>query len=213
MLTIRPFTFNPFEENTYVLSDSTSECIIVDPGCYTLEEKRELEQYIAKNGLKPVRILLTHAHIDHILGNNFVTGKFNVPIQMSAIEIGLLQAAGTYGQMWGIEMEPSPDPTLFVEEGIDISFGKTFLKSIFTPGHSPGSFSFLHEESKSLLSGDVLFMQSIGRTDLPGGNYETLIRSIKEKIFTMDDDVVVYPGHGPATTVGEERLSNPFLTE
>ena len=211
MLNIRSFTFNPFEENTYVISDDTLECIIIDPGCYSLEEKRELERYIASNNLKPVKILLTHAHIDHILGNNFVAGKYNIPIQMSSIETALLLAAPEYGKMWGIAAEHSPEPVLFVKEGIEITFGKTTLKTIFTPGHSPGSFSYYHEETKNLFSGDVLFMQSIGRTDLPGGDYETLIRSIKEKILLLEDEIVVYPGHGPSTTIGEERENNPFI--
>ncbi len=211
MFKIRPFTFNPFEENTYVISDETSECIIIDPGCYNIDEKRHLEQYIATNNLKPVRILLTHSHIDHILGNNFLTGKYNIPIQMSAIEIPLLKAAPEYGKMWGIDCESSPEPSMFVTEEDEIKFGASTLKSIFTPGHSPGSFSFYHGPTKSLFSGDVLFMQSIGRTDLPGGNYETLLKSINERLFSLDDDVIVYPGHGPATTIGEERRSNPFL--
>jgi glyoxylase-like metal-dependent hydrolase (beta-lactamase superfamily II) len=211
MLTVQPFTFNPFEENTYVISDETSECIIIDPGCYEPAEKRELEHYITSMNLKPVKILLTHAHIDHILGLNFVTGRWNVPIQMSAIETGLLKAAPEYGKMWGIATEPSPEPELFIEEGVEISFGKIILIPIFTPGHSPGSFSFLHKQSKNLFAGDVLFQQSIGRTDLPGGDYDTLIKSIKEKILTLGDDVIVYPGHGPSTTVGEERKHNPFL--
>jgi hydroxyacylglutathione hydrolase len=211
MLKIQSFPFNPFEENTYILSDETSECIIIDPGCYTAEEKQELDEYISNNKLKPVKILLTHAHIDHILGNRHVAVKYSIPIQMSAIEVQLLKAASEYGKMWGIETEPSPEPTLFVEEGKEIKFGNTVLKPFFTPGHSPGSFSYLHEQSKNLFSGDVLFMQSIGRTDLPGGNYETLMRSIHEKLLILNDDIVVYPGHGPATTIGEERNSNPFL--
>ncbi len=211
MLNIKSFTFNPFEENTYVVSDDTLECLIIDPGCYNLEEKRELEGYIASNNLIPVKILLTHAHIDHILGNNFVSSKYNIPIQMSSIETALLLAAAEYGKMWGIAAEPSPEPVLFVEEGIKITFGKSNLRSIFTPGHSPGSFSYYHEETKNLFSGDVLFLQSIGRTDLPGGDYETLIRSIQDKIFSLDDDVTVYSGHGPTTTIGYERKNNPFL--
>ena len=211
MLKIKSFTFNPFEENTYVISDESSECIILDPGCYSMEEKREIENYIFSNKLKPVKILLTHAHIDHILGNNFITGKYGIPIQMSSIETALLKAAPEYGRMWGIEAEPSPDPELFVQDGIDIKFGETVLKTIFTPGHSPGSFSYYHVETKNLFSGDVLFMQSIGRTDLPGGDYETLIRSIKEKFFRLDDEVIVHSGHGPFTTIGSERRHNPFL--
>ena len=211
MLTIKSFTFNPFEENTYILSDDTLECIIIDPGCYSQEEKREVEEYIIANHLNPVKILLTHAHIDHILGNNFLSGKFNIPIQMSSIETALLLAAPEYGKMWGVAMEPSPEPALFIKEGIDVTFGNTKLNTIFTQGHSPGSFSFYHKETKNLFSGDVLFMQSIGRTDLPGGDYETLIQSINEKILCLDDEVIVYSGHGPATTIGNERKSNPFL--
>ena len=211
MLTIKSFTFNPFEENTYIISDNSFECLIIDPGCYSPDEKKLLAEYIGANNLKPVKILLTHAHIDHILGNNFIAGRYHIPIQMNAIEVALLKAAPEYGKMWGIVAEPSPEPSLFVEEGKDIIFGNTTLKAIFTPGHSPGSFSYFHEKSKTLLSGDVLFMQSIGRTDLPGGNYETLIKSIKEKLFRLEDDIIVYPGHGPTTTIGEEKLNNPFL--
>ena len=211
MLNIKSFTFNTFEENTYVISDDTLECLIIDPGCYSLEEKRELERYIASNNLIPVKILLTHAHIDHILGNNFVSGKYNIPIQMSSIETSLLEAAPEYGKMWGISAEPSPKPALFVKEGIEIIFGKSSLRAIFTPGHSPGSFSYYNEKTKNLFSGDVLFMQSIGRTDLPGGDYETLIRTIEEKILSLEDDVIVYSGHGPSTTIGNERKNNPFL--
>ncbi len=209
---IQPFTFNPFEENTYLLYDDSQECIIMDPGCYSKEEKQSLVHYITANKLKPVRILLTHAHIDHILGNNFLAGKYSLPIQMSNIEIDLLKAGPQYGMMWGVEMEPSPEPTMFVEEGDDITFGNTTLKTFFTPGHSPGSFSYYHPETKSLIAGDVLFMQSIGRTDLPGGDYDTLMKSIKEKLLLLDDDVNVYPGHGPATTIGAERIHNPFLS-
>lgn len=208
---IQTFTFNPFEENTYVISDESKECVIIDPGCYTREEKREIQQYIENEGLIPVKILLTHAHIDHVLGNNFLTGKYNIPIQMSFIETDMMQAAVEYGKMWGIAVEPSPSPQIGVSEPEEVTFGKTKLKAFFTPGHSPGSFSYLHTESKNLFSGDVLFMQSIGRTDLPGGDYQTLINSITEKLLVLDDDIVVYPGHGPATTIGAERRMNPFL--
>ncbi len=213
MISVQAFTFNPFEENTYVVSDETGECIVIDPGCYSTEEKQLLAKFISDNKLRPVKILLTHAHIDHILGNNFITGKYNIPIQMSIIETALLQAATEYGKMWGIEAEPSPAPALFIEEGTEVRFGNTRLKTIFTPGHSPGSFAFLHDESKTLFSGDVLFMQSIGRTDLPGGDFPTLMKSIIEKVMTLDDNITVFPGHGPSTTIGEERSNNPFLQD
>jgi hydroxyacylglutathione hydrolase len=209
----QPFTFNPFEENTYVLYDETMECIIVDPGCYSESERKQLVDFIETNGLKPVRILLTHTHIDHILGNNFLIGKYNLPIQMCFIETQMLHAAREYGHMWGIDVEPSPDPEMPVLETKEITFGNTTLVPLFTPGHSPGSFSYLHRESKNLFSGDVLFMQSIGRTDLPGGDYAMLIKSIREKLLVLDDDIKVHPGHGPSTTVASERKHNPFLQD
>lgn len=211
MLKIELFTFNPFGENTYVLSDETNQCVIVDPGCYTMDEKEELSRYIADNGLKPVKILLTHAHIDHVLGINYLTGKYNLPIVMNEIEVELLRSAAVYGQMWGIQVEPSPEPTSFLKEGDIFNFGNCNFEVYFTPGHSPGSLCFLHRESLQLLAGDVLFNESIGRTDLPGGNFETLERSIKEKLYTMDDKVIVYPGHGPSTTIGHEKQHNPFV--
>ena len=213
MLKINSFTFNPFQENTYVLSDETNQCIIVDPGCYTPEEKSELANFIDSNGLKPVKILLTHAHIDHVLGINFLAGKYDLPIVMNAIEIELLKSAGVYGQMWGVQVEPSPEPTEFLKDGDVFTFGNIELEVFFTPGHSPGSLSYFHRPSKQLLAGDVLFNGSIGRTDLPGGNFETLEKSIRSKLYTLEDDVIVYSGHGPTTTLGREKRSNPFVNE
>ena len=187
MLSVRPFTFNPFIENTYVLYDETKECVIVDPGCYELSEKQELAGFIEENGLTPVAIYLTHAHIDHILGNNFIVGKYDIPIYMSKIETELLKSAFVYGEMWGIKVEPSPDATYFIEEGKELKFGNTTLEVFFTPGHSPGSYSFLHSPTNQLFSGDVLFNGSIGRTDLPGGDFDVLEKSILEKIYVLSD--------------------------
>jgi hydroxyacylglutathione hydrolase len=206
------FTFNPFEENTYVLYDETGECIIIDPGCYEDFEKKKLSDFIEKHKLQPVKILMTHAHIDHMLGNNYLTARYDITIQLSFIETPLLNAAPEYGRMWGIEAEPSPEPEINVEEKHNITFGNNTLIPFFTPGHSPGSFSFLHKESGNLFSGDVLFKQSIGRTDLPGGNQHILFRSIREKLLILDDKIKVHPGHGPSTTIGEEKVSNPFIT-
>ncbi len=211
MLKIDTFTFNPFSENTYLLSDDSGECVIVDPGCYTAEEKEELSRSIEEKSLKPVKILLTHAHIDHILGNNYLAGKYNIPIVMNALEIDLLQAAKVYGEMWGIIVEPSPAPELFLKEGDIFSFGHTKLEVIFTPGHSPGSFSYFDRSTNQLLAGDVLFQESIGRTDLPGGSFPELERSIQDKLYLLPENAIVYPGHGPTTTIGHEKKANPFV--
>ena len=211
MLKINKFTFNPFGENTYVLSDDSNECVIVDPGCYSEEEKRTLSDFITSNSLRPVKILLTHAHIDHVLGNNYLTGKYGIPIVMNQIEEKLLNDAPIYGQMWGIEMEPSPSPSTFIREGDIFEFGESKLEVFFTPGHSPGSLCFLHHESRQLIAGDVLFLESIGRTDLPGGDFEVLTKSIREKLYTLNPEIIVYPGHGPSTTIGHEKKNNPFV--
>jgi hydroxyacylglutathione hydrolase len=211
MIQIHSFTFNPFQENTYILSDETRKCVIIDPGCYTAEEKKEFSDYISKNNLEPVKLLLTHAHIDHVLGNNFISGKYKLEIEMNEIEKDLLKSADIYGQMWGINVEPSPAPSVFLKEGNEVSFGNSVLEILFTPGHSPGSICFYNRDQKFAIAGDVLFLGSIGRTDLPGGDYNTLIESIHQKVFTLGDDFKIYPGHGPATTIAHEKQYNPFV--
>ena len=210
---VQSFTFNPFQENTYVLSDDTQQCIIVDPGCYTPPEKQELSAYIASIQLQPCRLVNTHAHLDHILGNNYVSGLYKLSLEMHDADTAILKAAPVYGEMWGIHAEPSPDPSVLLKEGDTVTFGQTSLKVLFTPGHSPGSICLYAEKEGILIAGDVLFRESIGRTDLPGGDYDTLIRSIREKLFVLPDDVRVFPGHGPDTTIGYERRNNPFLVE
>jgi hydroxyacylglutathione hydrolase len=212
MLQISCITFGPFQENTYILYDETQECAVVDPGCYTREEKNELVSFIEKHGLKPVKILLTHSHIDHVLGNAFLAEKYGIPIEMNEIDLPGLRAVPVYGQQYGIYADPSPEPSVFLNECDITTFGSSSLEVLFTPGHSPGSICFFSKEAESVISGDVLFYGSIGRTDLPGGNYQTLISSIKTKLFPLGDNVKVYSGHGPATTVGFEKKSNPFLT-
>jgi hydroxyacylglutathione hydrolase len=212
MIKIASFTFNPFEENTYLLFDETKECAIIDPGCHSVEEKQTLAQFIEAENLKPVKLLLTHSHIDHILGNNFVAGKYNLKPEVNELELPMLQNAKMIGQMYGIEVEPSPEPEIFLAEGNTVRFGNSELQVLFTPGHSRGSICFYNAEDKFVIAGDVLFNESIGRTDLPGGDYNTLIKSIREKLFNLPDDNKVYPGHGPATTIGHEKKHNPFLT-
>ena len=211
MITIQSFTFNPFEENMYVLFDETREAVIIDPGCYTREEQNELSAFIQGQGLKPVKLLNTHAHLDHILGNNYVAGKYNIPLEMHEEDLELLRSAPVYGQIWGISPEPSPDPSAFLKEGDTVKFGNSTLDILFTPGHCPGSITFHSVKEKFAIAGDVLFYESIGRTDLPGGNTETLFRSIREKIFMLSEDTQIYPGHGPVTSVGHEKRFNAFL--
>jgi len=213
MIKVASFTFNPFDENTFVLSDETGEAIIIDPGCYDDSEKKTLSNYIENNKLKPVKLILTHAHIDHILGNNYVSSKYKLDLEMHAEDVELLVAAPVYGQVWGIQAEPSPSPSKLLKPGDYIKFGKSELEILFTPGHSKGSVSFYSNKDKFAVVGDVLFNGSIGRTDLPGGNHPELIKSIREKLLPLGDDVKIYCGHGPDTTIGFEKKHNPFLQD
>ena len=207
---IETFTFNPFDENTYVLHDETGEAVVIDPGCYEKAEQDELAGFIRSKGLKVKLLLNTHCHIDHVLGNYFVKLQYNVPFLIHAVEAPVLKAVKSYASNYGFPnyQEVLADGEL--REGADVTFGTTSLKIMFLPGHSPGHVGFYDESQKVLIAGDVLFSRSIGRTDLPGGNLETLLNSIHQKLFTLPDDVVVYPGHGPTTTLGEEKIHNPF---
>jgi hydroxyacylglutathione hydrolase len=213
MCEIAIFTFNPFQENTYVLFDETKECIIIDPGCYTAPERQQLQSFITERGLKPVRLINTHSHIDHILGNWFVAEEYNLKLEMHREEVAGLIAAPEYGKIYGIQMQPSPEATVFLTEADTITFGNTSLSILLTPGHSIASLSFYCEAGNFVIGGDVLFKGSIGRTDLPNGDFDTLINSIKTKLFTLADDVQVFPGHGDSTTIGEEKATNPFLKD
>lgn len=206
------FTFNPFSENTYVLYDESKDCIIVDPGCSTEAEQEQLTDFIAQQALVPVHLVNTHCHIDHVLGNKFVSDRYGLPLTSHAGEQVVLDAQPMVSQMYGISYMRSPDIKVFLDQDDVLTFGNTSLKVLFTPGHSPASISLYNHESLQLIAGDVLFDGSIGRTDLPGGNFDTLIDSIKKQFLVLDDKVVVYSGHGEITTIGKERRSNPFLT-
>jgi hydroxyacylglutathione hydrolase len=211
MATVKCFVFNPFQENTYVLFDETRECVIIDPGMYDAEEENELKNFIESENLKPVKLLNTHCHIDHIFGNRFVLNTFQIPFYAHQMETDNLEKAALYGNIFGVKLGVQPKPDFFLKENDEVSFGNTKLKVLFTPGHSAGSVSFYSEPDGYVIGGDVLFQRSIGRTDLPGGDYDTLIRSITSQLLPLGDDIVVYSGHGPETTVGEERAKNPFL--
>lgn len=213
MITVRSFAFNPFSENSYVLSDETKQCVIIDPGCYTPDEKKELAEYIEDNKLQPVKLLNTHCHIDHVLGNKFVSEKYKIALEMNEKDLMNLHALKSVSEMYNIPCELSPEPKVFLNEGDVVHFGNSALDVIFAPGHSSGSIVFYSVENKLAISGDVLFYQSIGRYDFPGGNYETLISSIKDKLFLLPDETKIYSGHGPMTTIGFEKRNNPFLNE
>jgi hydroxyacylglutathione hydrolase len=211
MIEIQYFAFNPFQENTYLLINEKKDCIIIDPGCYFEEERKELLQYIEKEGLNVTRLLNTHCHLDHIFGNRLVARTYKVGLEIHPLEQPVLDRAPQMGSVYNVPFEPSPMPARYFEEGEKIGFGGQELEILFTPGHSPGSVSFYCAAQQFVIGGDVLFYQSIGRTDLPGGHHQTLLTSIREKLFTLPDAVTVYPGHGPSTTIGFEKQYNPFL--
>jgi glyoxylase-like metal-dependent hydrolase (beta-lactamase superfamily II) len=211
MLKIESFVVNDFQENTYVIWDSTGECIIIDPGSLHKAERDTIVGFITQNSLKPVKVLNTHCHIDHILGNNYFTGHYNIPLCLHQGELFTYKDAGKWSAMLGIPECVPPDNLVFVSQKDAIRFGRSSLNIAFTPGHSIASITFYNLEEKFAISGDVLFYESIGRTDLPGGNYETLIHSIMNELMIWEDDVRVFSGHGPQTTIGHERLYNPFL--
>ena len=212
MTHVQVFEFNPFAENTYVVYDESGECIIFDPGCYTPEERHMLQSFIEKNQLRVVRLINTHCHLDHIFGNNFVHKTWSLLPELHRAEMPVLKQYPAICIYYGVPAESSPMPERFIEAGDTVTFGHTRLEVMLTPGHSPGSLSFYCRESGFVLSGDVLFMESIGRTDLPGGNSDTLLESIRSQLFTLPGETLVYSGHGPTTTIRHEKEYNPFLT-
>lgn len=211
MINLKKFTFNPYQENTYVLFDETNECVIIDPGMYDGAEQNQLVNFITEKGLKPVLLLNTHCHIDHVLGNKFVFDQWGLKPQFHQGELYVLHSVVSYATQMGMRYEVSPDPDVFLEETGKVIFGESELELIFAPGHSPAHLCFYAKNENFLIGGDVLFHQSIGRTDLPGGNHAQLINSIKTNLFILPNDCEVFPGHGPSTTIGYEKVNNPFL--
>ena len=211
MISLKKFTFNPYQENTYVLYDETGECVIIDPGMYDGAEQNQLVNFIREKNLKPTQLLNTHCHIDHVLGNKFVFDQWGLKPQFHKGELFVLQAVASYAPQMGMNYELSPEPEKFLEEAGNVNFGNSTLELVFAPGHSPAHLCFYAAAENFLIGGDVLFYQSIGRTDLPGGNHQQLIKSIKETVFLLPDNCEVFPGHGPSTTIGFEKMNNPFL--
>ncbi len=211
MISIETFVFNPFMENTYLLSDSSGECIIVDAGCYEQEEREKLAGFIEAGNLKPVGLVNTHCHIDHVLGVAYLKERYGIPFSIHRQEELLLRNTEAQGNFYGLETGPPARPDRFLADGDPVTFGESSLRAIHVPGHSPGSLALYSPDEKFILGGDVLFRGSIGRTDLPGGDHGTLINSIHEKLLVLDDGTRILPGHGPETSIAIERNTNPYL--
>ena len=211
MLTVKQFTFSPVQENTYVIYDEQGACCIVDPGCYFGNERNELKEFIQETGLSPKYLLNTHCHLDHVFGNKFVHETWGLTLHLHEKEKIVLDYAPTSGLNWGLPFDNYKGDLVYLREGDTIRLGNDLLHILFTPGHSPGSVSFYCPEQHFIVSGDVLFQRSIGRTDLPGGHFDTLANSIRQQLYTLPDETVVYSGHGPETTIGEEKKENPYV--
>ncbi len=211
MLTVQPFTFNPVQENTYVVYNEKGQCCIIDPGCYFAAEEAELKRFVEENRLQPILLLNTHCHLDHIFGNRFVHKTWGLELHISLPEKQVLDFGPASGQLWQLPFDNYDGPLHYLEEGDEIRIGDEILQVLLTPGHSPGHLSFYSHDHKFIISGDVLFQGSIGRTDLPGGDFNILEQSIRTKLYTLPQDVIVHPGHGETTTIGDEMKGNPFV--
>lgn len=211
VLRVASFTFNPFQENTFVVDDGR-EAIIVDPGCWNTAEARELEVHLAENGLTPARLVLTHGHVDHVLGCAWVKGRFGLLPELHRDGLDLLRAAPEMARMFGLSFDPPPTPVAFLSEGDEVTINGGAMRVLHVPGHAPGHIALHSGKEGFVIAGDVLFHRSIGRTDLPGGDMATLEHSIRQKLYTLPDDTIVHCGHGPTTTIGEEKQENPFVS-
>ncbi len=209
---VETFTFNPFQENTYLIYDDTKQGAIVDPGCYNLQEQEELKSFIKREGIKLVHLLNTHAHIDHVFGNQFIHKEYKLDLALHPLDLPCLHMAVRSAQVYGLNYTESPLPKYDLNEGEKVEFGQTTLEILHVPGHAPGHVVFFNRKENIIIGGDVLFRGSIGRTDLPGGNHQQLLDAIEAKLFVLDQEVVIYPGHGPITNIGFERENNPFFT-
>ena len=212
MFHVKVFKFSPIQENTYLLYNDSHKAIIIDPGCYAAEEQETLKKFLTDNQLEPVQLLNTHCHLDHVFGNDWVHKTYGLELYIHPNEEKMLEFAPKSGENWGMPFINYSGPLHFLNQENTISLGQDQLTIRFTPGHSPGSISFYCAEQGFIISGDVLFYESIGRTDLPMASHEQLLNSIKEQILTLPDEVVVYSGHGRPTTIGHERKNNPFLS-
>lgn len=211
MLHIKSFTFNPFQENTYLVFDDTGQAAIIDPGCHTAAERKELADFIQQKSLKPTLLLNTHCHIDHVLGNDWVKSTYKIPLYIHSDELPVLKSVEAYAPNYGFHGYQSAEVDGFLVESGVVQVGKEQLEILFVPGHSPGHVVFYHRQSGQAIAGDTLFRGSIGRTDLPGGNHQLLLNKIKDVLFVLPDETIIYSGHGPETSIGFEKVHNPFV--
>ncbi|MCD4769697.1 MAG: MBL fold metallo-hydrolase [Bacteroidales bacterium] len=210
-MNIHRLIFSPIEVNTYVIDDGTGRCAIIDCGCYNESEFSRLKAFLKEKQLSPVLLLNTHMHLDHIFGNGCIFKEYGLLTHAAEQEESNRASALKHAALFGLTMDEPPVIGTIIEGGQEVKFGKTVLKAIFVPGHSAGSIAYYCEADKVVFTGDALFADSIGRTDLPGGDYDTLINSIKAELLTLDESTVVYPGHGDKTTIGQEKINNQYL--
>jgi glyoxylase-like metal-dependent hydrolase (beta-lactamase superfamily II) len=211
MLHIKSFTFNPFQENTYLIYDESRDAILVDPGCYEVEEQLDLLDFITEKKLKVIQLINTHCHVDHVLGNFWAKKTFSLPLGIHHNEIPVLKSVEVYGPNYGFKNYQSTEADYFLKAGEQLSVGKESIEILFVPGHAPGHLVFYHKLSNQAIVGDTIFRGSIGRTDLPGGDHALLLRKIKSELLTLPEETVLFPGHGPSTTVKYEKSTNPFV--
>jgi len=212
MLTTKVFSFSPIQENTYIVYNEQLDCCIIDPGCYFPAEEDTLKQFITDQHLRPKYLLNTHCHLDHVFGNRFVHQTWQLSLYLHPKEVLVLEHAPKSGERWNMPFRNYEGSFNFLQEGDIITIGNDKLEVLFAPGHSPGHICFYCRDQQFVIGGDVLFKMSIGRTDLPGGDHQMLLKNIREKLFVLPDEVKIYPGHGEPTTIGFEKKHNPFLT-
>jgi len=211
MMKIFRQTFSPIRVNTYILSGAGKECIIIDCGCYDQTEENKLEAFITKSDFVPSMLLNTHCHLDHVFGNGFILKKYGLRSMIHADDYYNLKEAQKSALMFGLSMEPPPEPGGYLSDGEKGSVGDMEFEVLSVPGHTPGSIAFYFPSDGVVFTGDALFAGSIGRTDFPRGDHQTLLKSITTKLFTLPDDTVVYAGHNAETTIGHEKKTNPFF--